>query len=147
MSVAGIEVAVGRSGVSVGGTVGGMGVLVGVSVGGRKVAVGGTDVAVGDGLVPQPLTVKTRKVTVKNNANSLGIFVLILLFSNMPATGGFLPGNSRSLCEIPPRVLNGITLCHELIPERFGIFWVLARSRTDGSVRVFYRRCDRSQKR
>jgi hypothetical protein len=75
----GVAVAVGGSDVAVGVdvSVGGMGVWVGVAVGGGKVAVGGTSVAVGDVPVPQPLTVRTRKVTVKNNAKSFSIFILL----------------------------------------------------------------------
>jgi hypothetical protein len=93
-------------GVSVGGTGVTVAVGTGVSVGGWEVAVGGTGVAVGDGPVPQPLTVKTRKVAVKNNGKSFFIFSLLPPLSNTPATSGFLPENPKAFHEIPAHILN-----------------------------------------
>ena len=115
VSVAGEGVGVGGVGVRVGGmdvSVGGMGVsvgvalLTGVSVGGGEVAVGGTGVAVGNGLVPQPFTVRTRRVAVKSNGKSFFIFVLLPPLSNTPATSGFLPENPKAFHEIPDHNLN-----------------------------------------
>jgi hypothetical protein len=107
VSVAGKGVGVGGRGVGVGGMgvavgvgvtvgadvcVGGMEVAVGagVSVGG-EVIVGGADVAVRDRLVPQPLTVRTRRVATKNDGLHFLISFLPPSPSNTPATSGFLP--------------------------------------------------------
>jgi hypothetical protein len=65
--------------------VGGIEVFVGfalltrVSVGGWRVAVRGMGIAVGDGLVPQPLTEKTRNVAAKDNGRSF--FILFPSFN------------------------------------------------------------------
>ena len=123
VSVAGRGVGVGGIGVRVGGigvtvgvgvTVGGMGVSVGgdvsvdggVSVDGREVAIGGTGVAVGDGLVPQPLTVKTRKIAVKNNGKRFFTSFLPPPLNYTPAMSGFLLENPKAFHGIPARIVN-----------------------------------------
>ena len=97
VSLCGTSVGVDGTGVGVGGTgvgVGGARVSVGgtgVAVAGAGVGVGATGVAGGDGLGPQALTVKARKVIERNSE-------VTLFISSSPGSAGWT--SIRTLLEL-----------------------------------------------